>query len=262
MTAALLGPISRRRFGQNQRSIFGFLNSSEHRGFQDFLRNANEDDLYEPAQLWDYLRTNLEPSILSSSDGHRWALAAEAIERCEALDGDKLQVQLLKNIALIDLFKDRSGIVPSDNLLQACVPRQDRKEIQKALEKLKSRSLVIFRKHLGAYAVYAGSDFDIDQAIEAVLEENKGIDFAALRKLAGLQPILAKRHYHECGALRWFDVDIAPLDQIIEFASSFKPSIGTIGQFLLAIPTANEPTKLGKNSVVRFLSSQVNGILL
>src|SRR5690606_30331611 len=28
-TAALLGPISRRRFGQNQRSIFGFLNSAE-----------------------------------------------------------------------------------------------------------------------------------------------------------------------------------------------------------------------------------------
>ena len=29
VVACLLGPISRRRFGQNQRSIFGFLNSSE-----------------------------------------------------------------------------------------------------------------------------------------------------------------------------------------------------------------------------------------
>ena len=36
----LLGPISRRRFGQNQRSIFGFLNSAEPQGFQDFLRSA------------------------------------------------------------------------------------------------------------------------------------------------------------------------------------------------------------------------------
>jgi hypothetical protein len=40
IVACQLGPISRRRFGQNQRSIFGFLNSSEPAGFQEFLRRA------------------------------------------------------------------------------------------------------------------------------------------------------------------------------------------------------------------------------
>ena len=79
VTACLLGPLSRRRFGQNQRSIFGFLNSAEPQGFQDFLRHAGRDELYAPDRLWDYLRTNLEPSILASPDGHRWALAVEAL---------------------------------------------------------------------------------------------------------------------------------------------------------------------------------------
>ena len=37
VVTCLLGPISRRRFGQNQRSLFGFLNSAELFGFQDFL---------------------------------------------------------------------------------------------------------------------------------------------------------------------------------------------------------------------------------
>ena len=37
IVACLLGPISRRRFGQNQRSIFGFLNSAELHGFQHFF---------------------------------------------------------------------------------------------------------------------------------------------------------------------------------------------------------------------------------
>ena len=32
VVACLLGPVSRRRFGQNQRSIFGFLNSAEPHG--------------------------------------------------------------------------------------------------------------------------------------------------------------------------------------------------------------------------------------
>ena len=89
VTACLLGPLSRRRFGQNQRSIFGFLNSAEPQGFQDFLRNASDADLYGPDRLWDYLRLNLEPSILASPDGHRWALAANALGRCEAMGGGK-----------------------------------------------------------------------------------------------------------------------------------------------------------------------------
>ena len=48
ITACLLGPISRRRFGQNQRSLFSFLNSAEPLGFQDFLLTAVDGDLYKP----------------------------------------------------------------------------------------------------------------------------------------------------------------------------------------------------------------------
>src|SRR5262249_27941418 len=85
VAAALLGPISRRRFGQNQRSLFGFLNSVEPHGFHDFLRYASNAETYTPALLWDYLRVNLEPSILASPDGHRWSLAVDVIERCEGI---------------------------------------------------------------------------------------------------------------------------------------------------------------------------------
>ena len=48
VVACLLGPISRRRFGQNQRSLFGFLNSTEPCGFQDFVRRHRDDELYPP----------------------------------------------------------------------------------------------------------------------------------------------------------------------------------------------------------------------
>ena len=48
VVACLLGPISRRRFGQNQRSIFGFLNSAEPHGFQDFLNQAFAGETVRP----------------------------------------------------------------------------------------------------------------------------------------------------------------------------------------------------------------------
>lgn len=236
----LLGPISRRRFGQNQRSIFGFLNSAEPNGFQDFLRRADDHALYWPDQLWDYLRANLEPSIFASPDGHRWALATEALERCEAIGGDALHVRLLKIIAIVDLFKERSGIVPSIVLLRTCFVEISQNELETALDWLCSNSFIIYKKFLDAYAIYAGSDFDIDGAVRFELTEIDSIDFGALKELTGLQPILAKRHYHETGALRWFEVNLAPLRNIVEIAGNFQPRNGVVGQFVLVIPTEGE----------------------
>jgi hypothetical protein len=240
VVACLLGPISRRRFGQNQRSLFGFLNSSEPQGFKDFLKHARAGSLYGTDLLWDYLRANLEPSILASPDGHRWALASEALERCEALGGDALHISLLKTIALVDMFKERSGLVASAALLRACGPASTDATFKKALAQLASWSLVIFKKFLDSYAVYAGSDFDIDQALREAAEDIGEIDFESLKSLAGLQPILAKRHYHTTGALRWFDVNLAPLADLMDMAADSQPKDGTIGQFLLAIPTEGE----------------------
>ena len=240
IVACLLGPISRRRFGQSQRSIFGFLNSSELHGFRDFLNHARNRELYEPDRLWDYLRANLEPSILASPDGHRWALAAEALERCESIGGDALHIKLLKTIAVIDLFKERSGLLPEVDLLKTCFPKVPVSNLERALSQLDNWSFTIFKKYLNARAIFAGSDFDIDLAVRTALEEVQEVDFRQLQSLAGIQPILAKRHYHETGALRWFDVNIVPVKDLIEFANDQTPGNGAIGQFLLVIATEGE----------------------
>ena len=98
----------------------------------------------------------------------------------------------------------------------------------------------MFRKHLGAYALYAGSDFDIDEAFSAALPDANGFDLAKLRTVAGLQPILTKRHYHETGAIRWFNLDIAPLSKLQDALAECGKLDGAIGRFLLAIPCAGE----------------------
>lgn len=243
VVACLIGPISRRRFGQNQRTIFGFLNSAEPHGFQDFLSRSDGHALYGPDLLWDYLRANLESSILASPDGHRWALAVEALERCESMDSDEVHVKLLKIIAIVDLFKERSGIVPSIDLLHSCLLDFSASALRKALGQLDNWALTLFKKFLDAYTIYAGSDFDIDEAVRTELAEIDTIDFPSLKALASLQPILAKRHYHETGALRWFEVNFAPLCDVVELAAQYQLDNGNVGQFLLAIPTQGENEK-------------------
>jgi hypothetical protein len=242
IVACLLGPLSRRRFGQNQRSVFGFLNSAEPHGFQEFLRTTavDGDPLYPPALLWDYLRANLESSILASPDGHRWSLAVEAVERCEARGGDLIHLEVVKTIALIDLFKERSGLLPSEDVLAHALLSLSTSELKAMLDQLAAWSIIIFKKFLGAFTIYAGSDFDIDAAVDQAYSRMNGIDFTRLRDLAMLQPILAKRHYHTTGALRWFDIDIAPLIDGTDRVKQYRPQNGATGLFLLLIATEAE----------------------
>ena len=240
ITACLLGPISRRRFGQNQRSLFSFLNSTEPRGFQDFLRTATDGDLYAPDLVWDYLRVNLEPSIIASPDGHRWAMAVDAQERCNAAGGDDLQIRLLKVIGLVDLFKERSGLVASSKLLGLAIPDRSEQQIREALERLQEASLVIFRKFSNSYSIFEGSDFDIEHAVDEAYEAIDEIDFSRLTTLAGLQPVIAKRHYHSTGAIRWFETAVVPLRDVEERAYNYLPVDGTVGAFLLALPSQGD----------------------
>ena len=243
VVAHLIGPLSRRRFGQNQRSIFGFLNSSEPHGFQDFLNHATDDERYGPERLWDYLRVNLEPSILASPDGHRWALAADAVDRCESRGGDELHVKLLKSIAVIDFIKDNSRLVANHDLLQTCMPEVSSAKLGKMLGQLKKWSFIIFRKHIDAYAVYAGSDFDIDAALQSAMESLGDIDTSTFQLMTVLQPILAKRHYHETGTMRWFEMKLMPVRSLADMPMNLQPENGAIGQFILAIPTEHENMK-------------------
>ena len=262
ITACLLGPISRRRFGQNQRSIFSFLNSTEPMGFQDFLRTATDNDLFGPELIWDYLRINLEPSIIASPDGHRWAVAVDALERCHAAGGDDLQVRLLKIIGLVDLFKERSGLVASFELLRLAIADYGGEEIREALTRLHEASLVIFRKFSISYSIFEGSDFDIEHAVDEAYGAVDEIDFSRLTVLAGLQPMIAKRHYHDTGAIRWFDTSVAPLRDIEDDVANYMPVGGAVGRFLLALPAQGDSPETVKKIAGRVTRTLPDGVIV
>ena len=254
IVACLLGPISRRKFGQHQRSIFGFLNSTEPQGFRDFLQTADDDSLYTPDRLWDYLKFNLEPSIMASPDGHRWAMAVDALDRCQGAGGNEFHLQILKTIALVDLFKERSGLTSSLELLSLVPPSQNTHSVEEAVSKLIAWSLVLHRKLSNSYGIFEGSDFDIERAIDQAYEGISELDWGRLTQLAGLQPVIAKRHYHKTGALRWCDTALVALSELERTVTEYIPSNGAIGAFFLALPTQGDSPELVERVVERALS--------
>ena len=252
VTAALLGPISRKRFSQNERSVFGFLASAEPLGFTDFLKTMpnHELALYGPSRYWDYLTANLEQSILASSDGHRWAVAKDAIDRTEARDGCTLtHVKLAKTIALIDMFKSGSGLTAEDVVLETCIEDVSRDELRSALKDLDRWSIIVFRKHLHSWAIYSGSDFDIDSAINQARSELGEIDVKKLVELSELNPIVAKKHYHETGTLRWFTRSLVHSKTAEEYISTLQSTSGAAGEFILIFPSSEFSQKKNKAQI-------------
>lgn len=237
VTATLIGPGFKRKFGQNERSIFGFLNSIEPKGFRQFLDSTlcGRFVYYCPCDFWDYLRLNLEAAILASPDGHRWALGVEAIERAET-KVDEVQLQLVKTVALIELFRNGSGVTANDDILASCFPGISRAKLQKSLRDLSSRSILIFRKHLHAWGIYAGSDFDIDAATTKARAELGEIDVATITGLNNLAPILAKRLYQDYGAMRFLNRRIIVADHADTYIRAFSPPPGCCGELLLILP--------------------------
>lgn len=236
--AALLGPISKRQFGQNERSTFGFLSSVEPYGFRAYLQSTplNQSSWYRPSDYWDYLRANLEPAILASPDGHRWSQAVEAVERAEVKSGDPLLVAIIKNIAVIDLFRNGSGLSADRPVIAALFPNFPEEKIDEALNKLSSLKVALYKTYTGSWSIFEGSDFDIDAAIAQELAASAGVDYTKLSQLMGIRPVVAKRHYHESGAMRWMELSLQSIEQAEKIANNYTPQRGEFGQFILALP--------------------------
>ena len=232
LCGVLLGPFTRKRFGQNERSLFGFLTSNESYSFNYFLKNENQtsSNLYTPDIFYDYLKLNLEPSILSSPDGHFWSEAIEAIARVER-QGSEEHMQIIKTISLIEFLGKPFDIRASESLLQKCFPKFDLSQI---LKDLSTWSSIVFRKHKKAWALFSGSDLDLNLEIEKNIDEIGDNYHTVARSIPPLSPIIAKKHYFTTGSLRWFDIkftDIKTLNKSLETQKKDQ-SVGTFYIFL------------------------------
>ena len=201
IVSLLLNPISRQRFGQNERSIFTFLNSGEPNGFMNFLNdNKNKNKIYTADLLFDYLQVNLEPSILVSNIGHSWSEATESLKRAETLD-DVDGIKITKIISLIDLFGKNFSIFASNEVLENSL-NIGKTKLQKTLKSLEDKKIIIYRKFKSAYSLFSGSDINLDELSENNKSKINNDYEIILSQLPPLQPIVAKRHYFETGTQR------------------------------------------------------------
>ena len=238
LTTFMLAAFSKQRFGQNQRTVFAFLSSSEREGFMEYISQSfkeTNDYLYTPDRFYDYLHYNFASYISSSSVSKLWALGEDAIARAQISSLADDAVKLLKTICLIDIFKQTSGITATYNLLSSITNINNLEDVLSYCQK---NALILYRKHLNTFSLFEGSDFDIEGAIKEAINKTKTVDFThKLNSIVNLAPVIAKRHYHQTGSIRWFNFVIT---QNLDSLSKHNYDHNHIGDFILFIPSSKK----------------------
>ena len=242
VVALVIDPIFR-RFAQNERSLFAFLNSNEPHGLQDFLLtqhcNGTLPPLFSIANLYDYLKTNMGNRLYVSRNGKKWVEIESAIDRLP--DPSPIATQLIKTIGVLSIAGE---VIPnlkaSEQLLRYALDdniEEFTSEFETALAILKKRSIVIHRRYNKAYALWEGSDIDIEAKLREAERhiDTKGSLATDLSRYLPTRPLVARRHLFETGTLRYFAVrytDLENFDVDLE-----KPLEDADGLVLYALPT-------------------------
>lgn len=254
--ALIIGPIFR-RFAQNERSLFAFLSSSEPYGLQDFLSNQHYDGSVLPmlsiADLYDYLNTTIANRLYASRDGDKWVEIEMAINRLT--DPSPTLVKLIKTIGLLSIIGEvNTNLKASERILRYALndhTAEFNQEFDTALKTLEKRSIVIYRRYNDVYALWEGSDIDIEALsyeAEGHLDPNETLT-NYLSKLAPPRPLIARRHLFEKGTLRYFEVRYTDLENFD--ANLSEPSGDADGLVLYTLPA-------GEDEVNQFIE-KVNG---
>ena len=242
IVALVIDPIFR-RFAQNERSLFAFLSSSEPYGLQEFLStqhcNGSLPPMFSIANLYDYLKTNMEHRLYASRNGKKWAEIDSALDRLP--DPAPILTQLIKTIGVLSIIGE---VIPnlkaSEQLLRYALDDNTKKftsEFETALAMLKKRSIAIYRRYNKAYTLWEGSDVDIEARLREAERriDTQGALAADLSRYLPTRPLVARRHLFQTGTLRYFTVRYTDLENFD--ADLEEPLADADGLVLYALPT-------------------------
>ena len=239
ITTLLLWPIFRSKVAQNERSLFAFLTGGEGFGLQDFLRQKTWDGesapLLRPAWLHDYVPWALGLAAFTGDRGRSWSLIDDALARIPR-DAPAHCDDVLKTLGLLSMYGASVGLSASKAIIDAAVGHDS----ADALASLEAGSIVVYRKHAGGYALWEGSDVDLE-AVFSQAQEHVGFGNVVdrLKRSLSLRPVMARRHYAETGTLRFLDVDLVAADTPSIQKALEAPTQGD-GLLVYAIPEGNE----------------------
>lgn len=205
--------LSLQRYGQNERSLFSFLESSDHTGLAKF--NKKENPFYNLSNVYDYLNFNFYSFLTSkyNPDFSAWSAIRSSIEEVERAFDSNINdyIKTVKTIGLLNVFSASGSILDLnffiDYLTIACGV-SDAKDVIKNLE---AKNIIRYRSHSKRFILFEGTDLDIQTAlIEAGNKISEVVDITTLlNKHIQFNPVFAKQYSFSTGTPRYFEFIIS-----------------------------------------------------
>jgi hypothetical protein len=167
LSAAVL-TLSLQAYGQNERSLFSFIESTDYLGVHD----QSFGHYYAMPQVYDYLINNFY-SVLSTSKNNphysQWSAIRESLEKIEGvLKEDMLDDAraIIKTIGVLNLFSAASGKLDISFYTTYTKLTLGIKNPEKIIKELEKFKIIKYTKHNFRYSLLSGTDVDIDLAID------------------------------------------------------------------------------------------------
>lgn len=200
--------VAARRLGQNERSIFGFLQTLEPSGFQRFVQDEpyGPDSWFKLPRLFDYLAAQGSIRFGSADRERRWHLALDAIAQ---VDPGGVDADVIRCIALIAVLEPVQTLRATPAAIAWCLGTGEA-DVSEALESLAAKGLVYKRPQSGDYSLWSRSSVDLDHWLEEARVRVPAADRLdqAMQSLPASRPLVAHAHYQKSGTLRAFAITL------------------------------------------------------
>ena len=216
------------RFGQNERSLFSFLNSSEPCGLRAFAEeNIIKNGFYGIQHLFGFARSSLGHRLTTRNLNSRWNQVESVVEA--GLSGSESEVAVLKTVGLLNML-DSQAMVPTLEGIQLALSDQclsTKPSIKSVVDRLSNKRKVLYQRGAkGGYCLWPHTSVNIEmQYLEAEKRVGSVRDVVeAVASNLQERPIVARRHYIETGNLRYFEVSYVRSDQLNACIKKWKPA--------------------------------------
>jgi ribosomal protein S15P/S13E len=206
--AANVLTLSLQRYGQNERSLFSFLESTDHTSLAKFRQS--EQPFFNLNSVFDYLNFNFYSFLTSkyNPDFAAWSSIRAALETVErAFDTNINDYQkIIKTIGLLNIYSAQGSAIDRkfmESYAQVCIGIQ---QPNKLIQQLEEKKIIRYRSYNKRFVLYEGTDLDIQTAlIEAANKVSEITDVPTLlKKHFDFTPVLTKAYSFETGTPRYF----------------------------------------------------------
>jgi hypothetical protein len=218
--AAYILTISLQKYGQNERSLFSFLESTDHTGL--YQHSLTKDSFYTIADVYEYLIFNYYSFLNSryNPDFSAWKSIKTALEKVEAQYDNNVKEYstIIKSIGLLNVSSQAGSTLDKSFLVsyaEKCLGIKNASSLIEDLEKIK---IILYRNYSKRFVLFEGTDLDIQTALfeaEGKIEDVKDV-VTLLNKHYQLPPVVAKKVMYETGTPRLFEYKISefPINDI------------------------------------------------